>query len=158
VSLLDLAVGILQESGGDSPLFIGYDRGYDRTAYPGLFDPAHAGDLSPLINAMEAHDATGSVSPAVDTFPVRVGAGGDGDDLLAELMASCWPDATSPIRDAFHTAAWRLLEASVQVVSPTVLHRVTRLTRRHRPEMDPRHRRMDDIFRRYAGAAPVPSS
>jgi nucleoside-diphosphate-sugar epimerase len=159
VSLLDLAVGILRESGGGSPLYIaGHDPGYERIAYPGLYDPARAGDLSPLINALEADEATECLSSAVDAFPVRVADGKAGGNLLSTLLSACEYGAEGAIREAFRPAAWALLEAVAQTASPTVLHRLARLTDPHRPTMPAEHRRMDDVFRRYAGVAAAASS
>ena len=58
VSLLDLAISVVAGR-KDNPAiwFSGYDSGYEATPYRGLYDPANAGDVSPLINALEAHDA-----------------------------------------------------------------------------------------------------
>lgn len=159
VSLLDLALGIIGESGGGSPLHLaGYDPGYEQVPYPGLYDPALAGDVSPLINAIEAHEAKECLSPAVDEIPVRAADSVAFSDCLAEAEQYCTQRAEQPLREAFQAAAWALLEATVQTASPAVLHRITRLTVGHRPAMSQQHRRMDDVFRRYAGLSEPVSS
>ncbi|MFY1681803.1 polysaccharide biosynthesis protein [Micromonospora sp. WMMD730] len=152
VSLLDLALGIIQESGSDSPLYVaGYDPGYEQAPYPGLYDPAVAGDVSPLINAIEAHEAGESLSPAVDMIPVRAADSPAFDSFLAEAERRCAPPDDHAVREVFQSAAWALLEATAQTTSPAVLHRITGLTAAHRPTMNPNHRRMDDMLRRFAG-------
>ncbi|MET8278926.1 polysaccharide biosynthesis protein [Micromonospora sp. NPDC005174] len=154
VSLLDLALGIIEESGSDSPLYVaGYDPGYEQAPYPGLYDPALAGDVSPLINAIEAHEARESLSPAVDMIPVRAANSPAFDAFLAEAERGCATNDDQAVREVFQSAAWALLEATVQTVSPAILHRITGLTAAHRPVMGPNHLRMDDMFRRFAGLA-----
>src|ERR1700759_2347693 len=38
--------------------FSGYDRGYEEIAFPGLYDPMTAGEVSPLMNAFETARVT----------------------------------------------------------------------------------------------------
>ena len=69
VSLIDVALGVLARTGSQSPIyFSGYDPGYEEVPFPGLYDPATAGDVSPLLNAFEAAAVVGSPCPMVDAF------------------------------------------------------------------------------------------
>ena len=55
VSLIDVALGVLASKQSRTPVYIsGYDPGYEEVPFPGLYDPATAGDVSPLLNAFEA--------------------------------------------------------------------------------------------------------
>jgi nucleoside-diphosphate-sugar epimerase len=58
INLLDMALDYLREadpSGPRCPIhFTGYPPGYEAYAYPGTYDPLSAGDVSPLINTLEA--------------------------------------------------------------------------------------------------------
>lgn len=56
IDLLDLALDHLAEQpASPSPItFTGYPRGYEREAYQGTYDPLTAGEVSPLLNCLEA--------------------------------------------------------------------------------------------------------
>ena len=72
VSLLDLALGVLARAGSGAPIyFTGYERGYEEVPFPGLYDPATAGDVSPLLNALEAARASMAGLP-IDAVPLQV--------------------------------------------------------------------------------------
>ena len=76
VTLLDVALGVLGWTGSAAPIYIsGHDRGYEAVPFPGLYDPATAGDVSPLISAFEATGARPSWCPAVERVPVAAGPG-----------------------------------------------------------------------------------
>ena len=77
-SLLDLALAVLAESGSTAPVyFSGYDAGYEEIPFPGLYDTATAGDVSPLLNAFEAVNAEAMPGGAVDAFPLTVTPGAE---------------------------------------------------------------------------------
>jgi hypothetical protein len=56
ICLLDLTLDYLNENPRSlSPIvFTGYPPGYEAEAYPGTYDPMSAGDVSPLLNCVEA--------------------------------------------------------------------------------------------------------
>ncbi len=67
VSLLDLALGMLMRTGSTAPIyFSGYDPGYEHMPFPGLYDPATAGEVSPLLSAFEAPRVTPNGVAAVE--------------------------------------------------------------------------------------------
>ena len=70
VSLLDLALGALAERGGGVLYLSGYDQGYVEDNFP-IYDPASAGDVSPLLNAVEASAIVPSGCPMTDVFLAR---------------------------------------------------------------------------------------
>ena len=54
VCLVDVALGVLASKRSRTPVYMsGYDPGYEEVPFPGLYDPATAGDVSPLMNAFE---------------------------------------------------------------------------------------------------------
>jgi hypothetical protein len=183
VSLLDVAVGVIASHGaiaargdilprgdiaprGDTaprgdiaPLYIaGHDPGYEDAPYAGLYDPMLAGDVSPLMNAMEAHQVKTAACPGVDVVPVAPCAAPDVMNRLPELARWCAVESDRQAHRVLDEVAWELLESGVRATSSIVLDRIARLTRVHRPTMNKEHRRIDDIVRRYAGnrrAAPL---
>ena len=73
VSLLDLALGVLARAGSGAPIyFTGYERGYEEVPFPGLYDPATAGEVSPLLNALEAARASKLAGLPIDAVPLQV--------------------------------------------------------------------------------------
>ena len=73
VSLIDVALGVLASKQSRTPVYIsGYDPGYEEVPFPGLYDPATAGDVSPLMNAFETAALVDSPCPMVDAFKLEM--------------------------------------------------------------------------------------
>jgi FlaA1/EpsC-like NDP-sugar epimerase len=119
VSLLDLAIGVLERTGSDTPVyFSGYDRGYEAAPFPGLYDPATSGDVSPLLNGVEAATATSHGN--IDTFPMPTAPGVP--DLIDEFTAG-------PTRAALSELSWSLLDATIRNAPRPARDRIVKLTR-----------------------------
>jgi hypothetical protein len=158
VSALDLALGVIAESGGGAPLYLaGYEPGYEPMPYPGLYDPMLAGDVSPLINALEAPEVLQAASPDVDLVPVRPLQAGPLARWLPTLAERCAAGDEAGVRELFAHAAWDLLVGTVRAAAPAAVHRIVRITDPHRERLSPEHRRMDDVFRRFAGLPTEPA-
>lgn len=145
VSLLDLALGVLASHGSDAPVyFSGYDPGYEDVAFPGLYDPMTAGDVSPLINAFEAAAIVESPdSPMTDTFVAAMAAEPRAANLLAHLEDTC-AQTTDPaaVRAALQELSWSVLDASLRAVPHPMLARIARLVERHSASLTPDHQRI----------------
>jgi nucleoside-diphosphate-sugar epimerase len=144
VSLLDVALGTLAAARSRTPIYIsGYDPGYEEVAFPGLYDPATAGDVSPLLNAFETAALTAKPCPMVDAFRLEMTAGPAAPKQLADLEAS-WDRGLCDdvIRQALDDLSWSLLDATLAAGAPTALARCARLTRRHQDAMSPAHRKI----------------
>ena len=75
ICLLDLALDVLARAGSATPIyFSGYGSGYEESPFPGLYDPATAGEVSPLVNALEASQVSRSTCAMVDAVPVHMAA------------------------------------------------------------------------------------
>ena len=86
VSLIDVALGVLASKRSRTPVYIsGYDPGYEEVAFPGLYDPATAGDVSPLMNAFETAALVDSPCPMVDAFKLEMAPDSVSPKLLAAL-------------------------------------------------------------------------
>jgi hypothetical protein len=141
VSLLDVTLGVLARTGSRTPVYVsGYDPGYEEVPFPGLYDPATAGDVSPLLNAFEAAALTGKQCPMVDSFEMELAADGAAPKLLANLESACDSDlCDGEIRRALDDLSWSLLDAALAVADMTALTRAARLARRHESGMSRSH-------------------
>lgn len=132
VALLELALGVMAEQ-GVAPLHIaGYDPGYEEQAFPGLYDPAFAGDVSPLINSFEAPRVEVSASPDVDLVVNAITLTEDVHQRLDELDALCARERNPEIvRAEFDLLSRALLEVTLTSVASDTLRRVVELARPH---------------------------
>jgi nucleoside-diphosphate-sugar epimerase len=149
VSLLDLALGVLARTGSTAPIyFSGYDPGYEEVPFPGLYDPATAGDVSPLLNAFEAVAADQSPCPLVDAFPLQMAPDARPAKLLAALDEVCArtedPDA---VRGRLDELSWSLLDATLRAAPRPALTRAAALAHPHQNSLLPDHRRVLDAIR-----------
>ena len=87
ISLCDLARDVVKCNGSTSPIeIVGFEPGYEEQIHPATYDPLTAGNVSPLINALEAPKAFG-VAPlanSVDGVPL-LGSSTSVDDVLTDL-------------------------------------------------------------------------
>jgi len=153
VNLLDLAVGVLADTGSASPIYIsGYDRGYEEISFPGLYDPVTAGDVSPLMNSFETARANTAPCPMVDAFPLAVTPGPELDQRLRELEEACQrTEDPAVLRPALDQLSWALLDATLSAVNQPVLARAAQLTVKHQCALIPEHQRMLAAIIREAG-------
>ncbi|MFF6779873.1 NAD-dependent epimerase/dehydratase family protein [Streptomyces sp. NPDC012510] len=154
VSLLDLALGTVAEQGRAVPVrVVGYEPGYEEQPYPGLYDPHYSGDLSPLINSLEAPNAHSEPGGDVDCASGRPQLTPElraGFERLARLCAHSTVE--DEIRGVFDALGWGLLNHAIAGAAPDSVRRITRLTEPYRAGMTPEHLRIDDLFRKHAAS------
>jgi nucleoside-diphosphate-sugar epimerase len=139
VSLLDLALGVLARSGSSAPLyFSGYDPGYEAESFPALYDPLTSGDVSPLINALEAAAAVSTPCHMCDAFAMP-GAPG-----LGKLFGDF---AAEPSRASLEDLSWSLLDLTLLNAPRTALARAAKLAGTRCQGRD--HQRILDAIRAY---------
>jgi nucleoside-diphosphate-sugar epimerase len=133
VSLLDLTLGVLAARDSGAPVYLsGYDPGYEEVPFPGLYDPATAGDLSPLMNAFEAAAVVPSECPMTNVFEAEFAPEPRAAELSAELAAICGEtDDPQRVRAALLELSWALLDATLAVAPPEALTRAARIADRH---------------------------
>ena len=155
VSLIDVAIGVLASKNSATPIYIsGYDPGYEEVPFPGLYDPATAGDVSPLLNAFETAAMVESPCPLVDAFNLRMAADTVSPKLLAALDSAC--DRTqhpAEVRPALDDLSWSLLDAALDAADQTALSRSARLICQHQETMTPVHRRITEAIKGRATLA-----
>lgn len=155
VSLLDVAVGVLAHQGSRSPIyFSGYDPGYEEVPFPGLYDPATAGDVSPLLNAFETAAMVDSPCSMVDAFRLDMAPDPVPPKLLAALEAVC--DRTQDpqaVRSAIDDLSWSLLDATLGAASRPALARSAKLISQHERALTTVHRRVMEAIRSNATAS-----
>jgi nucleoside-diphosphate-sugar epimerase len=155
VSLLDVTLAMLAQERSPAPVyFSGYDAGYEEVAFPGLYDPLTAGEVSPLINAFEAAALTSSPSPRVDTFAMAAEHSSPAVKALIELNWECEqtrdPDV---IRAALDEMSWAVLDAALHEVPRETLLRSARTAQRHDGSLCDVHRRVLEAILAAAGPA-----
>lgn len=153
VRVLDLALGSVAESGRPAEAdVVGHEPGYEKKPYPGLYDPRHSGDISPLINGLEAPGAEPGPGGDVDCVSGRPELTGELRAAFGHLERLCAGDTDQDrVRGAFDALAWRLLDQLLAQAPADSVRRITRTTAPHRDGMTDEHLRVDDLFRKHAG-------
>jgi hypothetical protein len=150
VSPLDLAIGVMTEL-GPAPLHItGYDPGYEQQAYPGLYDPAFSGGVSPMFNAIEAPGAVVSRCAEVDVVTNRISLPADARRRIGALEGYDSRDEPG-LRAALDGLLRELLDVVLSQAPVETLTRIAAHTRPHRPRMNSANRMIDDRVRWFAG-------
>ena len=152
VCLTDMALGVLASRQSRTPVYIsGYDPGYEEVPFPGLYDPATAGDVSPLLNAFEAAALVDSPCPMVDAFKLEMAEDTVSVKLLGELDSVCGhtQDATQ-VRSSLDDLSWSLLDATLAAADRTTLNRSAKLICRHEERMPTPHRRVTEAIKSHA--------
>jgi NAD(P)-dependent dehydrogenase (short-subunit alcohol dehydrogenase family) len=130
ISLLDLSIGWLAETRSASPIYVcGFEAGYERSPYPGLYDPAVSGERSPLYNALECH-ATGDAvgCEAVDSCRVPVQVDVVPDAAIDRVCAAAAADApVGALRNLVDEVGWTLWAAALRATPTPTLRRHLRL-------------------------------
>lgn len=154
VSLLDLALAILRPMPEPPAVyFSGYDAGYEKVPFPGLYDPLTAGDVSPLLNVFEAAALVGSPSPHTDAFRVELARATQPHALLADLTATAGQTQDpEPLRHAMDALSWALLDAALRAAPSRALARSAALAKSHWDAMQPDHRRILEMIIAHTGA------
>ena len=148
---LDVALGVLAEQ-GTAPLRVtGHDPGYEAQSFPGLYDPAIAGEVSPLINSFEAPRAEACPSADVDRVPVRFVLHREVHERLDELTELCaLTREPETVRCAFDGLSRSLLENTLANVPTGIARRVADLTRPHAARLNDTNRFIYQHLRRRA--------
>jgi len=144
ISLLDLALDVLARAGSDTPIyFSGYASGYEEIPFPGLYDPATAGQVSPLINALEASQASASACPMVDAVPVHMTPAPDAPDLLDQLAGTCLrTQEPAAVRGRLDELSWSLLHATLAAAPAPAVARMAAQVTPHRNGLANAHHRV----------------
>jgi hypothetical protein len=122
--------------------------------FPGLYDPATAGDVSPLMNAFETAAQVDSPSPLVDAFKLEMAPESVGPKLLAALDSVCARTReAAEVRAALDDLSWSLLYATLSAVSRTAIDRSATLICKHEDTMTPAHSRITRAIRDLASPA-----
>jgi NADP-dependent 3-hydroxy acid dehydrogenase YdfG len=149
VNLIDVALGVAAAGEITPVYFSGYDPGYEEVPFPGLYDPATAGDVSPLMNTFETGSMVESSCPAVDVFRLRMSCDAVNVKLLDTLSETC--ERTHKVRSALDDLSWSLLDATLIEAPVGQLRRCAKLIDRHEGTMNSVHRRIAEAVRAHAG-------
>jgi nucleoside-diphosphate-sugar epimerase len=152
VGLLDLALGVLAQTGSEAPVYFGgYDPGYESVPFPGLYDPRTAGEVSPLLNSFEAARVDQVPGRVTDAFPAAFAPGPQPDAAVAALRDTCAAtEDPAAVREALDRLSWCLFDATLQLVPREALVRVAELTAPFEDELSSAYRRILAAVRQYA--------
>jgi nucleoside-diphosphate-sugar epimerase len=152
LNLIDVALGVVGAKNSRSPVYVsGYDPGYEEVPFPGLYDPATAGDVSPLLNAFETAALAQSPCPMINAFRLEMAQDTVSAKLLAALETACErTQDPREIKAALDDLSWSLLDATLSAAPQTVLDRSARLVGRHEETMTPVHRRVTEAIKAHA--------
>jgi nucleoside-diphosphate-sugar epimerase len=153
VFLLDLALGVLSDTGAQVPVyFSGYDAGYEQVPFPGLYDPLTAGDVSPLLNAYEAAASVRLTAPGADAFRLQFASDARLHKMLCRLNDTCARTHDPvPLRQELNELSWTLHDATLRTAPREVLLRSAALAKAHWDTMSPDHRRVLEAICDVAG-------
>ncbi len=148
VNLIDLALGALDATASRSPIYLcGHEPGYEGRPYPGLYDPRLAGEVSPLISAIEAPlTAPSATCPEVDVFPVHTESRSRPRHHVDELEKLCAENAPDHVLHRVKDRlSWELLDALLARVPIDCLGRTAHRAARTSGTADltDLHRRID---------------
>ena len=151
VSLLDLTLGVLAARDSAAPVYLsGYDPGYEEVPFPGLYDPATAGELSPLLNAFEAAAVVPSECPMTNVFEAAFAPEPRVAELYGALAGVCGEtDDPERVRAALRELSWALLDATLAVAPAEALTRAARIANRHAATLTADHRRILQAIQKY---------
>lgn len=155
VSLLDLAVGVLAQAGSAVPIYVsGYDRGYEEVPFPGLYDPATAGGVSPLLNAFEAAASRDAPCTKVDTFRLEMTTDSRLGKQLAKLEEVCdKTEEPEAVRSALDELSWSLLDVTLRAAPGRALARAAAMADPHRAVLSREHAQILATIRAAADSA-----
>lgn len=126
VALLDLALGVLQGGPRSSPLYVcGVEAGYEKAPYPGLYDPAVSGDVSPLFNAIEAGSAQQACSSAdVDVYIPQAMVDLQLEQAITDIGTQAAAQLSdAELRNAVVECGWGMLTDFLKGMNSSVLSR-----------------------------------
>jgi nucleoside-diphosphate-sugar epimerase len=150
VSLLDLAIGTLLQAESSSPIyFSGHDPGYETVPFPGLYDPATAGDVSPLLSAFEAVYTEQDFVRGVDACTATHDLSRVSEETLVRLELASRTDDAQPVRDALDALSWQMLDGTLAALPTRTLNRAAQLTEPYAATLSCDHRNMLDSIRKH---------
>jgi nucleoside-diphosphate-sugar epimerase len=154
-SLLDLALDVLARAGSGSPIyFSGYSRGYEEFPFPGLYDPATAGEVSPLLNGLEAGQIGPAACPMIDSAVVPPAPDpAPTEFLLADLDQACQrTQDPGVLRGLLNELSWSLLYATLDTAPAPALARMAAQAAPFSDRLNPAHYQ---VFQALSGTASV---
>lgn len=153
VSLLDFALGVIatEEATDGALYFSGCDPGYEKFPYPGLYDPLTGGDVSPLLNALEAHTTDISkFCEEIDSYTYHAQPTEAVREAYAKLESALTDESESSdlsailrLRDA---ASWAVWQSRLNTMPFNGLKRAVTLINKRVPSEIPEHVIIDTMI------------
>ena len=144
ISLLGLAVGTLRRAGSASPIyFSGHEPGYESVPFPGLYDPATAGDLSPLLSVFDAIKADHYLAAGIDAGTATLDLAMVSDEALTGLERACENLADpAAVRQSLDQLSWLMFDGTIAAMPLRTLRRAAALAEPYEAELSYEHQMM----------------
>lgn len=152
VSLLDLALGVIDRTGSDAAIyFSGDEPGYETAPFPGLYDPWTAGTVSPLISAFEVASTASPPDGPTDAFSLRFDSNSQAPQLLRALLRACATNSRSDVISSYlDELSWALADAAFAALDHELLTRIVAFTSPYEAGMNDEQLKLFQAIRRYA--------
>lgn len=149
--LVDLALGAIEEAKSDTAIyFAGFEPGYEKEVYPGLYDPKYSGRVSPLINSLEAMQAsTSETCHQVDRVPFAVIPNeGFHQSLHAVETAAAQNTSSEDLRVLQNSLSWSMLEVRLKgLPTESIKHLADRMRKESlRRKFSEEHARINEVL------------
>ena len=152
INLLLLGEGAIVEKGIMAPIYFrGTIPGYEEQVWPYMYDIESAGDVSPLLNVIEAEEVEISKScPAVDSFRLNIANTFRINRRLSDLQIACQTGKVAyDLRGMLQELSWAMLDARLDKIGSATLRRVESSilkTPSDRRSTEPDHIRTSEAF------------
>jgi hypothetical protein len=118
-------------------------------SFPGLYDPATAGDVSPLLSAFEAIHTEQDFERGVDACTATHDLSKVSDETIARLELASQAGAEGPLRAALDALSWQMLEGTLAALPVSTLRRAAQLTEPYEAGLSCDHRNMLNAIRQH---------
>lgn len=144
VSLLDLTLGMIEQSGVEVAIyFSGYEPGYENSFFPGLYDLSTAGNVSPLINSLEADLVCKAFCAQVDAFPSWMAADPGVEKRLLALDKICQiTQRPQSVHKELNALSWSLLDVTLRYAPSRALAQMRHVATQHRGRLSTQQQRI----------------
>ncbi|MDB5184217.1 MAG: putative nucleoside-diphosphate sugar epimerase [Candidatus Saccharibacteria bacterium] len=128
INLLELGLGAIVRAGLPAAMYIkGVEAGYEEKTWPGLYHHATAGDVSPLISALESDETVESAScEQVDVFPMVSDVSNTLAASFADLRRALKAEGQTGLRALNQDFSWNMLKARLEALPTATLRRTTK--------------------------------
>ncbi|WP_327096055.1 polysaccharide biosynthesis protein [Nocardia vinacea] len=152
--VLDIADGVIHEVGNRVAVdIVGEELGYEQGVYPGLFDSKLSGDISPLINVLEARSLLDVGLPEIDAALLQPPSSYIMDSNFETLLKLCADSSSDDlIKKCMDDLLYEMLAATLALTPDHVIKRMVKFSAQPRGSASTQysHARIDELLHERA--------